>query len=147
MQDLIIDKPEALRTHHKVTYVGVTFIFWLLIFYLWQPFISLIAWYFGFQFFYEHMIELGGYKEFGNILLLYAKVIAVLGLIFMSWAKINEWRFKGKNRRKEGVRVTQQEIADYFKMDMAKLNSLITAKTVSLDITDNMEIIVGSDKK
>lgn len=142
MHELIINKPEALKTHHKVTYVGVTFIFWLIIFYLWQPFISLVAWYFGFQFFYDHMIELGGYKEFGSILLLYTQIIAGLGVVFVAWAKVNEWRFKGKDRRKEGALVTHQEVAKHFKIDSNQLSTLINSKNIALDITDDMEIMV-----
>lgn len=147
MQEFIIDKPEVLKTHHKVTYFSVTFVFWLIIFYLWQPFISLVAWYFGFQFFYEHMIELGGYQEFGNILLLYTQIIGGLGMVFVLWAKVNEWRFRGKNRRKEGAVVSHQEVADYFKLDAAKLSVLARTKTVSLDISDEMEILLAPEEQ
>lgn len=143
MHELIIDKPEALRTHHKVTYISLTFVFWLIIFYLWQPLISLVAWSFGFKFFHEHMITLGGYQGFLEILLIYVQVVVGLGIIFLSWAKINEWRFKGKNRRTQVARVRHSEVAEYFKVDADSLRQMVQQKNITLRITDEMEIISG----
>ncbi|HFC29834.1 MAG TPA: poly-beta-1,6-N-acetyl-D-glucosamine biosynthesis protein PgaD, partial [Oceanospirillales bacterium] len=39
MQDfeLIINKPKALNLNNKITSVSVTFVFWIILFYLWQP--------------------------------------------------------------------------------------------------------------
>ncbi|WP_223668859.1 poly-beta-1,6-N-acetyl-D-glucosamine biosynthesis protein PgaD [Kangiella shandongensis] len=141
MHELIIEKPEALRTHHKVTYVSLTFVFWLIIFYLWQPLISLVAWSFGFKFFHEHMIRLGGYQGFLELLLIYLQVIAGLGIVFLSWAKINEWRFRGKNRRTQVARVRHNEVAEYFKVDVDSLRQMIQQKNIALRITDEMEVL------
>ncbi|AUD78760.1 poly-beta-1,6-N-acetyl-D-glucosamine biosynthesis protein PgaD [Kangiella profundi] len=140
MKDLIIDKPHSLKTHHKVTYLSVTFIFWAIIFYLWQPLISLVAWYFGFELFYDHMIELGGYKEFANILLIYLQVIVLLGVVFLAWAKINELRFRGKSRRKLVAVVTDSDIASYFRVEERQLKECMEQKTLSLDISDDRVI-------
>lgn len=147
MQDLIIDKPDALKTHHKVTYLSVTFIFWAITFYLWQPLISMVAWYFGFELFYNHMIELGGYKEFANILLIYLQIIVLLGAIFLTWAKVNERRFRGKNRRKLVAVVTDSDVASYFKVDVKELKQLMEQKTLALDISDDRVIQFESSKK
>ncbi|ACV26594.1 poly-beta-1,6-N-acetyl-D-glucosamine biosynthesis protein PgaD [Kangiella koreensis] len=140
MKNLIIDKPEALKTHHKITYLSVTFIFWAITFYLWQPLISLIAWYFGFELFYNHMIELGGYKEFADILLIYLQVIVLLGAIFLAWAKINERRFRGKNRRKLVSVATDSDVASYFKVEGKLLKEMMEKKVLSLDISDDRVI-------
>ena len=149
MKDLIIDKPDSLKTHHKVTYLSVTFIFWVIVVYLWQPLISLVAWYFGFELFYDHMIELGGYKEFANILLIYFQIIVLLGAVFLTWAKINEYRFKGKSRRKLVAVVTDSEIATYFGVNESLLKQMMEKKVLSLDISDDRVITFepGSDTK
>jgi biofilm PGA synthesis protein PgaD len=147
MHELIIEKPDALRKHHKVTYTSLTFIFWLVIFYLWQPLISLVAWAFGYQFFHEHMIALGGYQGLLKVLSIYLQVILILGVVFLSWAKINQWRFRGKSRRNESTEIRNLEVAEYFKMDVGRLRSMVEQKNITLRITDDMEILSGQEAK
>lgn len=86
------------------------------------------------------MIELGGYKEFANILLIYLQVIVLLGVVFLAWAKVNELRFRGKSRRKLVAVVTDSDIASYFKVEEKQLKELMEQKTLSLDISDDRVI-------
>lgn len=140
MEELIINKRESLRAHHKVTYFSLTFIFWGFIAYLWQPLVSLIAWLFGFQLFYEHMIELGGYQAFIDSLKLDFQIIAAICITLIVWAKVNQWRFRGKCRRTLSRRVRQDEVAEYFKVEPSSLHELIQQKNVTLQISDDKVI-------
>lgn len=141
MRDIIIDKPESLQPHHKVTSFSLTFIFWIFILYLWQPLISLIAWFFGYKFFYEHMVELGGYQGFIDSLALDFQVIAIFCIVLVLWAKSNQWRFRGKNRRTAVKPVPQSEIAEYFKVKEDLFRQLQKKKNVTLVISDDMQIL------
>ena len=140
MDELIINKKDSLRAHHKVTYFSVTFIFWVFILYLWQPLISLIAWYFGFQLFYEHMIELGGYQAFIDSLKLDFQIIAASCITLIVWGKVNQWRFRGKCRRTGGRKVRQDEVAEYFKVEPSSLHEMMKLKNITLQISDDKVI-------
>ena len=96
---LIIDRPDWVRPGEKFTALGITLLFWGALLYLWQPLLSLLAWGLNIHLFYNHMIVLGGYRAFLNLLAFYSLVIAALGGGLILWARINQWRFRGKNRR------------------------------------------------
>jgi len=96
---LIIDRADLVPPGQKATAWGITLLFWGALLYLWQPLLSLIAWGLNIHLFYNHMILLGGYRTFLDLLAMYLSVIAVLGGGLILWARINQWRFRGKERR------------------------------------------------
>ena len=98
-EDLIINRPDWLSKGQQVTAVGATLFFWFALFYLWQPAISLVAWAFNVKLFYSHMVVLGGYETFLSVWMNYALVIAIMGGSLLLWARINQWRFRGRERR------------------------------------------------
>ncbi|NVK21725.1 MAG: poly-beta-1,6-N-acetyl-D-glucosamine biosynthesis protein PgaD [Kangiellaceae bacterium] len=132
MRDFIIDKPESLKAHHKVTAVSMSVIFWFVTFYLWQPLISLIAWLMGFNLFHYHMITLEGFKGFYELLLYYVLIIFVLGFLFLLWAKVNQWRFRGKDKRKVSPPVSQADVANYFKVPAQSYQQWLSEKKITL---------------
>lgn len=118
---LIIDRPSVLRRSERLAAGGVTLAFWFAMFYLWQPLIGLIAWLFNSKLFYEHMIVLGGFRGFMEVLLAYLGIIFVLGGGLIFWAKINQWRFRGKEKRTLPPKATAEEIAHFFDVDSEQL--------------------------
>lgn len=96
---LIIDRPDLVSPGQKVTAWGITLLFWAALLYLWQPLLSVLAWWLNIRLFYNHMILLGGYRTFLDLLAMYLATIAVLGGGLILWARINQWRFRGKERR------------------------------------------------
>jgi hypothetical protein len=62
--NLIIDRPDLKSRPLIFGEQLLTLIFWGFWFYLWLPFISVLAWAFGFHIFYSHMIALGGFAGF-----------------------------------------------------------------------------------
>jgi biofilm PGA synthesis protein PgaD len=98
-EDIIINRPDLLKSSQKYTALGLTLFFWGALIYLWQPAISLLAWAFNLNIFYEHMVVLGGYRTFLNLLVNYIIVISVLVGALLLWARVNQWRFRGVERR------------------------------------------------
>ena len=143
---LIIDNRMALKTHHKVTSVGITLIFWAVIFYLWQPLISMVAWAFGFKVFYEHMIILGGFEGFVEMLARYALIISLLGGGLLLWAIVNKKRFKNKIRRASGIKVDSESISNFFKVDTYDRVDWVNAKNLNISISDDSEISCSINK-
>jgi biofilm PGA synthesis protein PgaD len=118
---LIIDRPDWVRPGEKFTALGITLLFWGALLYLWQPLLSLLAWGLNIHLFYNHMIVLGGYRAFLNLLAFYSLVIAILGGGLILWARINQWRFRGKNRRLDLSTTDVPQLCRQFALEPADL--------------------------
>jgi len=114
---LIIDKPELQSPQQKYFFSTLTFIFWIVWFYLWLPILSLIAWLLGIDFFYENMIILGGVEGLMSVIGWYSLVIALSALTLVAWSAYNIFRFRNKNRRQSIKLVSKQDMATYFNID------------------------------
>lgn len=133
-EDLIINRPDWVTRGQQVTAVGTTLFFWFALLYLWQPVISLIAWAFNVKLFYSHMVVLGGYETFLDVWKSYALVIALMGGALMLWARINQWRFRGAERRAFIPLGEDRDIAETFGVQPEQLQDWRTMKTVVMDI-------------
>ncbi len=143
---LIINKPHALNRKNRLTSASLTFIFWLMLFYLWQPLISLIAWGFGFKVFYEHMIILGGFEGFLEMLSFYLLVISIMSSLLIMWAIYNRLRFKNKTKRQATTTVSAQDMADFFKVNADLQHQWKTKKNLTIFITPENAITVKTNQ-
>lgn len=139
--ELIISKPERIKPIQKLSELTVTMLFWMIIFYLWQPLISFIAWSFGYKWYYQHMITLGGIEHVINALLDYLSVILMLGGALILWAITNKWRFKNKNKRSSINPVDSKAIAQHFNVESEDLAKMLIAPNVSLNISQDFTIL------
>jgi len=97
--------------------VSITLFFWLLLLYMWQPLVSFFAWMFQGYVSYQHMFYLGGYHAVLAILKKYLLIItSTVGVLFL-WALYNQWRFRGKERRKAVPDTLLLEHALYCNVD------------------------------
>lgn len=138
--ELIINKPDELSHLRRWGDFTATVFFWALIFYLWQPLISVIAWAFGVKLFYEHMIVLGGSEKLLTIIGIYAIYVIAFGGALILWALSNRWRFKDKCKRKEPQRVTSDMVASHYMLKPKVHDKIRNARNVSLWISDEFEI-------
>jgi biofilm PGA synthesis protein PgaD len=132
---LIIDRPDWVRPGEKITALGVTLLFWGALLYLWQPLLSILAWGLNIHLFYNHMIVMGGYQAFLNLLLFYSIVIAILGGGLIVWARINQWRFRGKNRRRGEFFTDHNQMCQEFAVDPADLDRLRASRKLNIKLT------------
>ncbi|MGB1092396.1 MAG: poly-beta-1,6-N-acetyl-D-glucosamine biosynthesis protein PgaD [Oceanobacter sp.] len=139
-EDLIINRPDWVTKGQHVTAVGATLFFWFALFYLWQPAISLVAWAFNVKLFYSHMVVLGGYETLLDVWVSYALVISLMGGSLILWAKINEWRFKGVERRKHIPVAADEAISETFGVEPDQLRGWRSMKSVILDIDENSQV-------
>ena len=153
-EKLIINEPRLVPSGQKLTAWGITLFFWAALLYLWQPLLSLIAWGLNINLFYNHMILLGGYKTFVHLLLFYVLVISVLSGGLILWARINQWRFRGRERRhgidatdllgmcidfgvasdSRALAVASPVVMVHFATD-GKIAALVPAESVSVPLT------------
>ncbi len=138
---LIIDRPDWVGNRNKFTAMGITLFFWGALLYLWQPAISLLAWSFNIRLFYSHMVVLGGYQSFLNLLVLYGIVITLLSMTLLMWAKINQWRFTGVERRKGIDETDQVALSKNFSIDEEALRHWQQQSGIRLSVDENSQIV------
>ena len=121
MNPLIINRPELQSTSQRVIYPIITFVFWMLWIYIWLPLLSLIAWGFGVQLFYDEMILENGFDALIELAGIYAMMIFLLAAALLGWAQYNWVRFKNVERRRAIDLVSTEDMAEYFQVDKEKL--------------------------
>ena len=116
-RQLIIESPSILTVKDRFAEVGITLFFWLLLLYMWQPLISFLAWMFQGYVSYKHMLYLGGYHAVLDIGKKYLLIVAsMVGVLFL-WVLYNQWRFRGKERRRNVPNTSLLEHALYCNVD------------------------------
>lgn len=110
---LIIEKPGLAPLPNRIGWGGVTVLFWLVWIYLWLPFITTLAWVFGYRqlFLYFHSAE--DFSELAHLAILYGTIITVLGGSLLLWAHVEYRRFRNVNRRERPSAVSVEELAVY----------------------------------
>ncbi len=139
-KSLIINRPDLVPPGQKLTAWGITLFFWGALLYLWQPLLSIVAWGLNIRLFYNHMILLGGYRTFIDLLMTYLAVIAALGGGLIVWARINQWRFRGKERR-TGIDATDlAALSQRFGVSVDDVVSAARHKIVAVTFVDESRI-------
>jgi len=145
MKELIINTPSMQSLWQSYSSVLITFIFWLLWFFLWVPVATAIAWYSGLHLAYFEMFEMDGFKSVIDDFLGFLQIVALLGGSLAIWASYNFLRFRGNERRKPQKPVEIEQVADYFDLDVETLKQRRKEKMITVNFDDKGKII-GIDK-
>lgn len=137
---MIIENSKLQSKTQRSAWLGVTLVLWFAYVYLWLPLISLVAWWFGYQTFKYHMITLNGIVGFRDLLLIYLVVIILLGGLLLCWAKLEQFRFKGKARRNGTIPVSNFALASYFKVAETTLTQMQAKKVVRINFNKKGEM-------
>ena len=121
MNPLIIDRPSLQSSSQRMIYPVITFAFWILWIYIWLPLVSLVAWGFGVQLFYDEMILESGLAAFMNLAGTYGVVIILMGASLVSWALYNWRRFMNKERRSDVLSLSRNDLAEHFDVNAVEL--------------------------
>ena len=140
-QRFIIDESSKVSSKHKLTAVGITLLFWAALLYLWQPIISLFAWWLNIRLFYNHMILLGGYQAFLEIVVFYITVVSILGGGLILWGLLNQLRYRKKNVRIQSITSDNPQIAHFFKIRPAILTHCKSSKNLKIKLDELGKII------
>jgi biofilm PGA synthesis protein PgaD len=120
-QGLIIESPGLLRTRQRIAEVGVTLVFWAVLLYLWHPLASLLAWLFQDVVTYQYLISEAQVEEMLRVISIYFFSLLVLLVLYISWAKWNQYRFRGKEQRSGRPPVDVDAVAEHYNVDVAAL--------------------------
>jgi len=131
----LIEAPQLLTGRERTRDALLTALMWGLYFYLWLPIISLIAWLTGIDFAYDIMVRAGGAAGLRQIIAWYELVLVLIIVLVSGWSISQRVRFRGRERRRFGARVSDEELMSVYRVDVASLQCLREGRhiVVSLD--------------
>ncbi len=130
---LIIENPELQTPQQRYVFAAITFLFWILWFYLWIPIISLLAWLFGAERFYKAMIVHSGLDTLLELLGLYSVVILIMGAVLAGWAWYNQIRFRSREKRRASPVVAAEEMRTFFLLEPAQFDLARDARRLVIE--------------
>jgi len=110
---------------------------WFFYLYMWTPFISLVAWYLGYEFAYENVIKAGGIEDLLQLLAAFGMFVGVVMVIVIGWSMSQYWRFHGKDRRAETPGPDPGAEMALWNIDEAQFTEIRSAKILTLNIDEN----------
>lgn len=138
---LIIERPDLQTLAQRFGSMTLTFGFWVLYLYLWLPGISALAWLVEGGLFYEHMIERRGYVAIGRVLGAYLSVIGITSGLFLAWARLNQFRFRGEERRARVATVSAFELGRSFGVPPRIVHAWQQSRRVVVHFDDEGRIV------
>ncbi|MBK8162990.1 MAG: poly-beta-1,6-N-acetyl-D-glucosamine biosynthesis protein PgaD [Gammaproteobacteria bacterium] len=137
---LIIENPELQTPRQRYAFAALTLFFWIIWFYLWIPIVSLLAWLFGAERFYQAMIMRSGLDALIELLGLYSIIILVMGALLAGWAWYNQMRFRGREKRRVSTVVTPEEVGSFYALKPEQLELARYAKHVVIDHDEHGQV-------
>ncbi|MCB1742470.1 MAG: poly-beta-1,6-N-acetyl-D-glucosamine biosynthesis protein PgaD [Gammaproteobacteria bacterium] len=118
-QPPIIERPDLQSLVQRYGSWSLTLIFWGIYLYLWLPALSALAWLAEGHFVYSQIVMYPGWSVLGRLLLTYLLVIVCLSGALIVWARINQHRFSGVERRQPPEAVGEADLASDFEVPLA----------------------------
>jgi hypothetical protein len=83
------------------------------------------------------MILLGGYRTFLDSMFAYLQIITLMGGGLIVWARINQWRFRGKERRQSLGDTNLQELQVVYGVTAVEVAAAANAQIVKFTFAAN----------
>ncbi len=146
MNPFIISRPDLQTLRQRFGYSFLTFLFWLVWFYLWIPLLSLGGWIFGIDLIHDEMIVREGMQALIELLGWYFLVIFFISATLGLWALINLLRFRGHERRGERPIVEDIALASDFGVTSEQIASWRGCKrlVINHDIDGNITEVAAT---
>jgi len=117
----------------------LTTVLWFVYLYLWTPFISLVAWYLGYEFAYENVIRAGGIDDLLQLLVSFSTFVGTIVVIVAGWSLLQYMRFHGKDRRSTTPHPEPDAEMKLWNIDAALFTNIRNARNMTLDIDEDEE--------
>ncbi|MCA9400035.1 MAG: poly-beta-1,6-N-acetyl-D-glucosamine biosynthesis protein PgaD [Candidatus Omnitrophica bacterium] len=143
-KDLIIHHPEALTPLRKGVEFSMTSMGWIVWLFICRPVLLATLWFFGFKFFYRHMVQLGGLQGLKDLAALYCVTILFIYLLIRGWNLYNFLRFRNKgNRRRSTKPIETHDTAQFFHLEEAAIDDLKRVRQISVEFPEKDKIHVS----
>lgn len=140
---LIIDHPKEVPLPRRVGWGFVTFLFWMLWFYLWVPLITFVAWALGLNQAFNVFQWENDVMELKRLVVIYILIIAALGSCLLLWAFSEFMRFRNLNRRTKPTSVRTEECAAYAEVRAKDMEAWQKSRSMIAFHDDHGELIDG----
>ena len=145
--DLIINRPMAMRTFRRRMEISITTIGWAIWIFVCRPLFIIFLWMIGFQFFYEHMINLGGLLGLQEQGIGYLVVIFLVYLLVRGWNVYNKVQYGTRNRRKDFRETDAGELDKFFRFPENSCLHFQKAKRINIDFFEGGRIEVQDPRR
>ena len=135
-EGIIIDRPALKTRKRNLTEWSLSFLGWVLWFFLLRPFILLVTWVFGYDIVYVQMYKLEGYKNLDRFLV-FALIVMSIYIVLRAWNVYNARRFRGKDRRRRAENADPESMAKFFETTPEKMKALAASKSIDAEFLDN----------
>lgn len=139
-QPLIIQNPSLQTLKQRYAFAALTLVFWLVWFYLWTPVITLLAWLFGADRFYETMIARSGIDMLVGLLGLYGLVILSMGIVLGGWAWYNRLRVRGRDKRRGSAAILPVEVNAFFMLSQEQADIARRGRRVVIEHDEDGQV-------
>jgi len=146
-EGLIIERPALLSKLRRCSEWTCNLLAWASWLMLLRPVLILLLWYLGMRVAYHQMVFLEGFDNPEFFAYGALSVVTILAVAF-AWNRYNYLRFRGVDRRKPSGTCGAQELAKYYKMPVASVESLQTAPYVEVSFgRDESVELSGNGRK
>lgn len=139
MDKFIIEQPYLQSSQQWMLYTALTSVLWIIWIYLWLPLVSLIAWGLGIRLFAIEMMRPEN-LDYLRELLLYGQILLLVFILVMAWSSYNLMRFRGVDRRRPPLPVTESQEAEYFGVPSGVVEDLKCARVITVRFAPNGRI-------
>jgi biofilm PGA synthesis protein PgaD len=136
----IINRPDLQTLAQRLGGYTVNFFGWALYLYLWLPLITLVVWWLDIGFVYEQMVDQEGLDALANVARWYLLIFGLLAASYLGWARYNQWRFRGRERRNPRPAPPLAKIAEDFGVPLKVLQQWRTQRRVVIHLDEGARV-------
>lgn len=127
---LIINMPDLVARHAKISGNVFTVVFWGFFVYLWMPLITILAWSLGLYRSYSEFVYTQELSNLKHLAFFYTIIVLALGGTLLMWALQEYLRFRNVNRRLEPMAVEIHELEKYADISVDKITAAQSARRI-----------------
>jgi poly-beta-1,6-N-acetyl-D-glucosamine biosynthesis protein PgaD len=127
---LIYDATHRVRWHRRLARELATALFWAAWIYWMLPLLTLLAWAAGLHLAYAELLSGPAALDLVYTLPRYVLVVLFISLVGVNWAGLQMWARRGYERRSRIPETPLQEVAGFFRIDLASLEAAHASRIV-----------------
>lgn len=143
----IIRQPLRVTTRERTGGIAVLIAAWSVLLWLLAPLFTALFWFIQGEVAWHHMIEQQGWRSLAEVAPWWFLFIFLMTLALFLWAKVNQWRFHGKEKRLRMPDVTGERIAADFGVDPVQREFWLKSRVlvVRFDEQSRVEKVLPKD--
>lgn len=139
--DLIHHGGYRVARHRRAARRVVTALFWAAWVWAVLPLVTFFAWAAGLRRAYVELFARTPLEDLAFILPRYALIVLTIALVFVNWATLQRWWFRGRERRRRVPDARDAEMAQRFGVDVVQIRHAREMRVVVVHHDDNARVV------